>query len=148
MITLSVNKYQIGYPRPISEIVSCCDKWCAALRAVLNPENMSSSSQAKQTSVRLRLCVHCTLRLCVHFKYAFFHRRLQLFQSLFGSLFSIAVWIYFNRLLSTGAKLFCIWNFIPLIVVPRDKISAPIRRTLPPSHFRFRSRVAFASNHS
>ena len=41
------------------------------------------------------------------------YRRLQSFQSLFGSLFSlvsIAVWIYFNRLRKTGAKLFRIWK--------------------------------------
>ena len=40
------------------------------------------------------------LRLCVCFKYASFYRRFQSFQSLFGplfSLFSVAVWIYFNE---------------------------------------------------
>ena len=47
--------------------------------------------------------------------YTSFYRRFQSFQSLFRSLFSlvsIAVWIYFNRLQNTGAKLFCIWNFL------------------------------------
>ena len=76
----------------------CVDFNPAALRAVLKPENVSSSSQATQIPVRLRLRVH--------FKYASFYRRFQSFQSLFGSLFSlvsIAVWIYFNRLQNTGA---------------------------------------------
>ena len=66
----------------------------AALRTVLKPENISSSSQAKHT---------CTLCLCVCFKYASFYRRFQSFQS-------ISVWIYFNRLQNTRAKLFRIWK--------------------------------------
>ena len=56
-----------------------------------------------------------TLRLRVRFKYGSFYRRFQSFQSLFESLFSlvsIAIWIYFNRLRNTGAKLFCIWIFL------------------------------------
>ena len=50
------------------------------------------------------------LRLCVRFKYASFYLRLQSFQSLFGSLFSIAVGIYFSPLRNIGAKLFRIWK--------------------------------------
>ena len=47
-----------------------------------------------------------TLRFCVHLKYASLYRRFQSFWSLFRSFFSlvsIAVWIYFNQLLDTGA---------------------------------------------
>ena len=68
----------------------------AALRSLVKQENISWSSQAKQTPASL----------CVRFKYASFYRRFRSFQSLFGSLFSlvwIAVWIYFNRLQNTWA---------------------------------------------
>ena len=60
-------------------------------------KNMFSSAQATQIPVRACSFV-CTL--------PFQYRRLQSFQSLFGSPFSlvsIAVWIYFNRLQNTGA---------------------------------------------
>ena len=46
---------------------------------------------------------------------ASFNHRFQSIQSLFRSLFllvSVAVSIYSNRLQNTGAKLFCIWNFL------------------------------------
>ena len=52
------------------------------------------------------LCCIFYLTVSSHLKYAYFYRRFQSFQSLFGSLFSlfsIAVWIYFNRLQTTAA---------------------------------------------
>ena len=61
---------------------NCVDFNQAALRAVLKPKNVSSSSHASNTNIR-------TLRLCVLFKYASFYRRFQSFQSLFGSRFSL-----------------------------------------------------------
>ena len=51
----------------------------------------------------------------IRFKYTSFYNRFQSFQSLFASLssfVSIAVRIYFNLLQNTGAKSFCIWNFL------------------------------------
>ena len=61
-----------------------------ALRAVLKPENMSSWKQRTSDTNTSASFV------CLRFKYAFFYRRLPLFEWLFGSLFSlvsIAVWI-------------------------------------------------------
>ena len=66
----------------------------AALRGVLKQEKMSSSTQARQISVCF-VCVLC-FSCCLDHCFRSFH----------------TVWIYFNWLQNTGAKLFCIWNFL------------------------------------
>ena len=82
---------------------------CALTRFLLSPFPIVSCSRCFDHCFRsfrsLHVWIH-TLCLCVRFKYASFYPRLQSFQSLFGSLFSlvsIAVWIYFNRLQNTAA---------------------------------------------
>ena len=76
------------------------------------------------------LCCIFYLTVSSYLKYAYFYRRFQSFQSLFGSLFSLislAVWIYFNRLQTTAALelnyfLFETFNLLPFFGI-RESLS-------------------------
>ena len=129
------------YSRTLSTLhkVSQCDSYDATLHSVILQSTFTFLTHGCCVAVFVTLCDHshipkdvCALcwnrKICmsssakatqipVHFVciYASFYHRFQSFQSLFRSLFllvSVAVSIYSNRLQNTGAKLFCIWNFL------------------------------------
>ena len=129
------------YSRTLSTLhkVSQCDSYDATLHSVILQSTFTFLTHGCCVAVFVTLCDHshipkdvCALcwnrKICmsssakatqipVHFVciYASFYHRFQSFQSLFRSLFllvSVAVSIYSNRLQKTGAKLFCIWNFL------------------------------------